>query len=497
MRVVSNDLNGDGRLLIEDLSGCDIADMCWASASALAISASDGRIAVFLMQQELGQLTFRMICSWRAVSGSHYSSIAFASAATDHNLPSVLYAGTAAGIINSLAMYAPFNVVGLVNAGSCVNHLEFSAATASSCACLFAATAANGIIKVELAQSLMDRASSPVSFNPLQSVPSLPADATVQSIALIGPGHLLASGAHNHVIALIDCATLEVLQCLRINSDESEGASASSSKPNVLFCNANSSEGCGHVFVSRFEATELLCFRINRQQPVPVIDWVSKQDIEYPVMCMQSAPTSGAAPQLRVVLYQTSYVRMFTIDTVSSIVSAPATPAAAVDVHVLPAESNAASGRAALVVSPSQDHASNGAAAAAAAPAAAAAGTDVSLDAASAHPDSVAPNVKAKVVQNSDVFRSAVQISSDDRTESSTAATSNVASVLSQVLSGSTTPGDYTGSSDFSPKVDVQDAFAFLPHPPAAAAAQPSVPLSLDSSASAVACRHCPRWCHQ
>ena len=135
VRVVSNDLNGDGRLLIEDLSGCDIADMCWASASALAISASDGRIAVFLMQQELGQLTFRMICSWRAVSGSHYSSIAFASAATDHNLPSVLYAGTAAGIINSLAMYAPFNVVGLVNTGSCVNQLEFSAATASSCAC--------------------------------------------------------------------------------------------------------------------------------------------------------------------------------------------------------------------------------------------------------------------------------------------------------------------------------------------------------------------------
>lgn len=35
VRVVSNDLSGNGRLLIEDLGGSDMVDMCWASASAL------------------------------------------------------------------------------------------------------------------------------------------------------------------------------------------------------------------------------------------------------------------------------------------------------------------------------------------------------------------------------------------------------------------------------------------------------------------------------
>jgi hypothetical protein len=478
VRVVSNDLSGNGRLLIEDLSGSDIVDMCWASASALVLSAADGRIAVFLMQQELGQLTHRLVCSWRAASGEHYASIAAATAASDHNMPIVIYAGTAAGIVNALAMYAPFNAVGLVNAGSCVNQLEFSPASASAGPCLYAATAANGVIKVELAPSLLDRSCNPVSFNPLQSVPLLSADTAVQSIGIIGAGHLLVSNAQNHVMALVDSSTLEVLQCIRVNSSESESASA----PNVLFFNPQSFDGYGHVFVSRFNSTELLCFRINRQQPVPVIDWVSKQDIEYPVMCMQSTLSSSSDQHLRVVLYQTSYIRIFTIDSVSSIVASPSSPDAAAGAHVLPTQSHAhasdapASVATASAATPAADHSVMSVAS-----------TSVSQNA-STQPD-VVNQTKAKVVQNADVFRSAIQISSADRSESSTAATSNVANVLSEVLGGSATPGDNPGSNDFSPKVE--DAFASLSLSSCAAVAnqQPHVPISpsLASSSSSVA----------
>jgi hypothetical protein len=485
VRVVSNDLSGNGRLLIEDLTGCDIADMCWASASALVLSAADGRIAVFLMQQELGQLNHRMVCQWRAADGAHYSSIAVASAASDHNMPLVIYAGTAAGIINGLALYAPYNVVGLVNAGSCVNHLEFSPASASAGPCLFAATSANGVVKVELSQSFLDRASNPVSFNPLQGIPSVLADGAVQSICCVGAGHLLVSSAQNHVMALVDSSTLEVLQCLRVNSSETESGSSSPSKPNVFFCNPLSSDGYGHVFVSRFDSTELLCFRINRQKPVPVIDWVSKQDIEYAVMCMQCAPLSSSEQQLRVVLYQTNYVRVFTIDTVSSIVPATGSSASTPALSESPPSSSA--------VLPSLENASdssagsaNAAALASAAHAASAiSGISSHHDAASAQPNPAAPRTKAKVVQNEDVFRSAVQISSSDRTESSTAATSNVASVLSDVLGGSATPGDCASSSDFSPKVE--DAFATLSLSSGAAADMRKLPAPLSDTASSSA----------
>jgi hypothetical protein len=430
------------------------------------------------MQQELGQLTHRLVCSWRAASGEHYASIAAATAASDHNMPIVIYAGTAAGIVNALAMYAPFNAVGLVNAGSCVNQLEFSPASASAGPCLYAATAANGVIKVELAPSLLDRSCNPVSFNPLQSVPLLSADTAVQSIGLIGAGHLLVSNAQNHVMALVDSATLEVLQCIRVNSSESEAASA----PNVLFCNPQSFDGHGHVFVSRFNSAELLCFRINRQQPVPVIDWVSKQDIEYPVMCMQSALSSSSDQHLRVVLYQTSYIRIFTIDSLSSIVASPSSPDAAAGAQVLPTQPHAhasdapASVAVASAATPAADHS-----------VLSVASTSVSQNA-STQPD-VVNQTKAKVVQNADVFRSAIQISSADRSESSTAATSNVANVLSEVLGGSATPGDNPGGNDFSPKVE--DAFASLSLSSSAAVAnqQPHVPISpsLASLSSSVA----------
>jgi uncharacterized protein YdaU (DUF1376 family) len=366
-------------------------------------------------------------------------------------MPVVIYAGTAAGIINALALYAPYSVVGLVNAGSCVNQLEFSPASASACACLFAATAANGVIRVELAPSLLDRASNPVSFNPLQSISSLSAETAVQSICMVGPGHAVVSVANNHVIALIDTATLNVLQCLRVNSSGSDAPASSSPQPNVLFCNASSTEGFGHVFVSRFESAELLCFRINRQKSVPVIDWVSKQDIDFPVMCLQSAPSSNSDHQLRLVLYQTSYVRVFTIDTaVSSIVSSSSSPAAAAGALSVPTESVCApTSNGSPSIAPAAGHVES-----------VVAGACISPDAPSTQSDSVVPQSKPKVVQSSDVFRSAIQISSSDRTDSSTAATSNVASVLSDVLGGSATPGTYTGSSDVSPKVE--DAFASL-----------------------------------
>jgi hypothetical protein len=305
----------------------------------------------------------------------------------------------------------------------------------------------------------------------------------VQSISVVGAGHLLVAGAGNHVLALIDSVTLEVLQCLRINSSDSDAAS-SLAQPNILFCKAHTVEGYGHVFVSRFNSTDLLCFRINWQQSVPMIDWVSKHEIEYPVMCIQGAPSSSADQQLRVVLYQTVYVRVFTLDAVVTSIPTRASLTAAPG-----AEGNGGTRPATNTESPNQ-HPASGCAEGSAVSSSASTRTAQSESALSSslqdvfpmQSDSVAPLSRAKVVQNSDVFRSAIQISSSDRTESSTAATTNVANVLSDVLDSSSTPGDYAGCSDISPKIE--DAFASLSVPNSSPLLHPAISVS-DPSAHA------------